>query len=95
MGEGIPFREAHEIVGRLVLGCEREGRRLQDLSDDELAAASPGFRTGSRDIVDVDAVVARRTSAGGTGHEAVRAQIELAKRSLDGDRGWLASHART
>jgi argininosuccinate lyase len=76
---GVPFREAHEIVGRIVLQCERDGRTLQDLTADDLRAASPAFGDDALGAVDIDAVVSRRSSEGGTGHDAVRAQLVLAR----------------
>ena len=46
--QGVPFREAHEIVGKLVLELEREGRTLQDLTAEELPAASSEFGADAR-----------------------------------------------
>jgi argininosuccinate lyase len=91
---GVPFRDAHEIVGRLVLECERSGRTLQDLTTDDLRAASDGFDEGSLAAVDLDAIVSRRVSEGGTGHEAVRAQLVLAHDALASARAWLGSRER-
>ncbi|MDZ4655583.1 MAG: argininosuccinate lyase [Coriobacteriia bacterium] len=87
---GMPFREAHEVVGRLVLACEREGRTLQQLTLDELRAASPVFGEDARAVVDLDAIVARRTTAGGTGHERVAEQLIEAREVLEADVAWLA-----
>ena len=89
---GVPFREAHEIVGRLVLACEREGRTLQDLTLDELSVASPVFGADAPAAVDIDAVVARRTTAGGTAPVRVAEQLEAAREALAVDAAWLASH---
>jgi argininosuccinate lyase len=91
---GVPFREAHEIVGRLVLDCERSGRTLQDLTLRELRVASESFDEGALEALDLDAIVSRRVSEGGTGHEAVRAQLVLARDSLSSTREWLGSHTR-
>ena len=44
----MPFRKAHEIVGELVLYCEKHGKGLEDLTLDEFRAASPLF---GKDIV--------------------------------------------
>ena len=86
---GVPFREAHEVVGRIVLRCEREGRTLQELTLEELREASPVFAADALDAVAIDSIVARRVSAGGTGHEAVREQIEAADAALASDVEWL------
>ena len=89
---GVPFRDAHEVVGRLVLECERAGRTLQDLTLDDLRAASPAFGPDALDAVDLDLVVSRRTSEGGTGHDAVRAQLVLARDAVAAGRAWADAH---
>ncbi|MDO4851358.1 MAG: argininosuccinate lyase [Actinomycetota bacterium] len=86
VGQGVPFRRAHEIVGELVLACEKQGRTLQSLSAAELAAHAAEFGEGACDAVDIDRVVACRTTAGGTGHDVVRTQLEHAAARLEGDR---------
>jgi argininosuccinate lyase len=91
---GVPFREAHEIVGRLVLTCERSGRTLQDLTPDELRAASPAFGDDALAAVDLDTTVARRVTEGGTGHDAVRAQLVQARDCVAATRSWLGSQGR-
>jgi argininosuccinate lyase len=91
---GVPFRDAHEIVGRLVLQCEKGGRTLQDLTLDDLRAASPAFADDALQAVDLDAIVARRATEGGTGHDAVRAQLVQAGDAVATSREWLASLER-
>ena len=86
---GVPFREAHEVVGRLVLSCEREGRLLQELTVDELRAASPVFGEDAREVVAIDAVVGRRDTEGGTAPARVAAQSSAAHEALERDRVWL------
>ena len=86
VGKGMPFRDAHAVVGKLVLDCEKAGKTLQELTVAELQAADPLFDEGAVDAVDIDQVVAKRTTQGGTGHEAVKAQLELAKQRLAADR---------
>ncbi|MDZ4167303.1 MAG: argininosuccinate lyase [Coriobacteriia bacterium] len=87
----VPFREAHEIVGKLVLACERDGRTLQELSLAELRAASPAFEDDALGAVDIDAVVARRDTAGGTAPGRVAEQLAAAHAALNADAAWLAS----
>jgi argininosuccinate lyase len=91
VGKGVPFRDAHEIVGRLVLACEREGRTLQDLSAAEFAAHAPHFGDDVLKAVDIDELVALRVTVGGTGHDAVRAQLDAARDALAADIAWLES----
>ncbi len=89
VSKGVPFRDAHEIVGRLVLACEKDGRTLQGLTLDEYRAHDARFGDDVLEVVDIDRVVARRVSAGGTGHDAVRAQLEAAKAAIVADEAWL------
>ena len=60
VGKGMPFRDAHEVVGRIVLMCEKEGRALQDLSADEYRTQCDLFEDDVLDAVDIDQVIARR-----------------------------------
>jgi argininosuccinate lyase len=89
VGKGVPFRSAHEVVGRLVLASEREGRTLQDLTAEEFAAHASEFGPDVLDAVDIDKLVARRLTSGGTGHEAVAVQLAQAADALSADEAWL------
>jgi argininosuccinate lyase len=93
VGKGMAFREAHEVVGRLVLACEREGRTLQDLTAEEFASHAVEFGDGVLDAVDIDKVVARRNTVGGTGHSAVAIQLAATTDALAADDAWLESVA--
>jgi argininosuccinate lyase len=92
VGKGIAFREAHEVVGRIVLELEQQGRTLQDLSASEFAAYHPSFGDAALDAVDINGVVSRRTSQGGTGTDAVVKQISVAREILGQDCEWLEAH---
>ncbi len=85
VGKGMPFRDAHAVVGKLVLECEKRGKTLQELSVDELKQADPLFDAGALDAVDIDKIVARRITAGGTGHDAVKVQLDQARERLAAD----------
>lgn len=89
---GVPFREAHEVVGKLVLACERDGRRLQDLTLAELEAASPAFGADALDAIDIASVVSRRTTEGGTAPVRVAEQLAQASAALAADERWIAEH---
>ena len=91
VGKGVPFRDAHEIVGRLVLAAERSGRTLQEMTAEEYAAHDSRFEPDVVDVVDIDKMVARRVSVGGTGPEAVRAQVRAQRDALEADEAWLES----
>lgn len=89
VGKGLPFRQAHAVVGRIVGDCVREGVPLQQLSTDELRSYSELFDDDAHEALDIDSIVRRRTTFGGTGHEAVRAQLKLAGEALEADEAAL------
>ncbi len=79
---GMPFREAHAVVGKLVLECERRGIGLEDLTLDELRSASELFGEDVVGTLDPAAIARARTTYGGTGNEAVAAQLAEARATL-------------
>ena len=79
VGKGLPFRQAHAVVGRIVGDCVREGVTLQQLTTDELRSYSELFDDGAHEALDIDNIVRRRMTLGGTGHDAVRAQLVQAR----------------
>jgi len=80
--KGVPFREAHEIVGRLVRGRLAQKKDLADITIDELRAIDPRFGDSAVDAVDVSRSLASRSSPGGTAPERVRAAIAEARAAL-------------
>jgi argininosuccinate lyase len=80
---GVPFREAHHIVGRAVAAAEEAGVGLTDLELETLRRIDPRIDDRVYGVLTVDASVASRTSYGGTAPERVREQIERAKRALE------------
>ncbi|MBQ9069013.1 MAG: argininosuccinate lyase [Eggerthellaceae bacterium] len=86
---GMPFREAHEVVGKLVLDCEKRGAGLEDLTLEDFQAASPLFGPDVVGTLNPAAIAGARNSFGGTGTQAVAEQIVLAKSTLDKDKGQL------
>ncbi|MDR1184932.1 MAG: argininosuccinate lyase [Coriobacteriales bacterium] len=83
--KGVPFREAHEIVGKLVLDAEKKGKTLQQLSLDELRSISDAFDETALEVLAIETVVARRTSEGGTAPTRVAEQLALAEEILQAD----------
>ena len=77
---GLPFRQAHHVVGRLVRRCIVEGRMLTDLSLDEFKALYEGFDEEILEVVKVESSVKARTSQGGTAPVRVREALIEAKR---------------
>jgi argininosuccinate lyase len=90
---GVPFREAHEIVGKLVARLEADGRTFADLTAEDLAVASSSFGADALEVVDVDSVVARRLSSGGTNPDRVRQQLADAAESIAADEKALQAAA--
>lgn len=88
--KGMPFRRAHEVVGHLVLLCDQRGCDLDDLTLEDFKAASDLFEADITQALDLRSIVAARTTEGGTGHDAVRAQMDAALARLDEDEAQLA-----
>jgi len=80
--KGLPFRQAHEVVGHLVLTCEKRGCNLDDLTLDDFRAESDLFEADITEQLDMASIVAARTTMGGTGDSAVREQLAQAKAVL-------------
>lgn len=77
--KGVPFREAHEIVGKLVLDCIQEDCYLADLPLEWYKEMNPLFEEDIFEALNPYTAVKRRNSAGGTGFSQVTAQISRAK----------------
>jgi argininosuccinate lyase len=80
--KGLPFREAHAVVGRLVAWCIAEKRSLPELTVSELQVHSPLFTEEALPLLTPEAVVAARASRGGTAAAAVAEQLQKAKQAL-------------
>ncbi|MBS1833584.1 MAG: argininosuccinate lyase, partial [Acidobacteria bacterium] len=89
---GVPFREAHEVVGKLVAYCLSNSKELDQLTLDELQGFHKSFANDVYADMDLDNVVNRRNSAGGTALPQVQKQLELATRTLGETAAWLAAH---
>ena len=79
---GIPFREAHHAVGRLVRRCEDLGASLEEIPDEELAAAHPALAELPRELLTPEGSVANKRPAGSTSPGSVAAQLRRAHRFL-------------
>jgi len=73
---GVPFRDAHEITGRLVQFCLANNKRIDDLSLDEFKRFSAKFDKSIYDYLKVEAVVARRSASGGTARQNVLRRLK-------------------
>jgi argininosuccinate lyase len=90
--QGMPFRQAHEVVGRIVRSVEANGRGLGDLSLDELREFSPLFDASAVGL-QASAVAAARDVEGGTAPAQVERQVAAARTRLEPLRGWVADRA--
>jgi argininosuccinate lyase len=85
--KGLPFRQAHEIVGKLVRHCLEKGLQFSDLSLEDLKRFSPLFEEDVR-AIDVMASVQARDVAGGTAPSRVMEAIAEGRRLLTATQGW-------
>jgi argininosuccinate lyase len=79
---GVPFREAHGLVGRVLRKAEAAGVSVSGLADADLAEVHPTFVHGGRPHLTAERSVEARAVAGGTARAAVLAQIEQARATL-------------
>jgi argininosuccinate lyase len=86
---GLPFRQAHEIVGHIVRAAEGSGRGLDQFSLDELRAFSALFEASAVGLQPAD-LVAARDVPGGTAPAQVRTQLLAARARVEGTRRWVA-----
>ncbi len=78
--QGLPFRQAHAVVGKIVGDCVRGGRVLEDVTAEQLAAASPLFAgVDAAALVSPQGSADARMSEGGTGADAVAQQLGKAR----------------
>ena len=83
---GVPFREAHGIVGRLVAHCISSGKDLSDISLRELRKFYTGFDEGIYAVIPVKKAVNARQTLGGTAKKEVMKQIREAEKQVKGKR---------
>ncbi len=76
--KGVPFREAHGIVGASVRYCIDNGKKLDDLSIDEFRTFSPLIEDDVYQFIDVRNCVERRSSLGGTSSASTDYQLMIA-----------------
>ncbi|WP_457628923.1 argininosuccinate lyase [Oceanithermus sp.] len=83
--KGMPFRQAHAVVGGIVRKLQEEGRDLESLSLEELRSFSELFGEDALALLSVEGAVASRNVYGGTAPEQVGARIAEAKEELEED----------
>lgn len=80
--QGVPFRDAHAIIGQLVLYSINNNKNLDDLTLDEYKAVSDVFTEDIYNAIDLDTCVNTRTVAGGPSEEYIKSLIELNKKEI-------------
>jgi len=85
---GVPFHQAHEIVGRLVLDSARKGKQPQDCSLSDLRRDSSRFDRQALALLSPQAGIARRRVAGGTAPSSVRQALREARAWLKSSDKW-------
>ena len=81
--KGMPFREAHEVVGAMVLHCVRQNKRLPELSIEEYKRFSSFFEADALTKLDPRALTIRRDNPGGTAPRRVKQALRRARRRLE------------
>jgi argininosuccinate lyase len=84
VARGVPFREAHRIVGGLVKGLEDEGRTLADAEAGDLAESDPRFEPADLDRLDPRRSVTSRVTSGSGSPESVLEQVAALRELLGG-----------
>ncbi|RLD97860.1 MAG: argininosuccinate lyase [Aquificota bacterium] len=74
--KGVPFRDAHRMVGELVAYCIDKGKVLEELSLDEMRRVAPVVEKDVYEVLDLQRVVDGRSSLGGTSREQVEERLK-------------------
>ena len=91
---GVPFREAHEIIGKVIRLCLETKRNLKDITLAELQSYSSLFAHDFYSTIDLASIVALRKSEGGTAPEALAIQLQLAASHLHKSGAWVEDKRR-
>ena len=83
VGKGVPFRDAHGIIGELVLYCLEKNSSIDDLSLEELKAISPVFEADVYEAICLGTCVEKRLTVGAPGREAMEKVIKMNREFLD------------
>lgn len=83
VNHGVPFRDAHGIVGQLVLYCIDKQIALDDMTLEEFKAISPVFEDDIYDAISLETCVSKRNTIGAPGMEAMKRVIEINENFLN------------
>ncbi len=90
VAKGVPFREAHEIVGKIVNYAVEEEKSFSDLSLTEWQQFSPHFDADVKEALDLSKSLERRDVEGGTSPRQVQEGLKQAEQVLSRQSDWLA-----
>jgi argininosuccinate lyase len=79
---GVPFREAHEIVGKVLRAAEQQGKSIREMPIEQLKQFSPAFKNDLGAALTVESALNRRAVPGGTAPKAVRAALDEFKTAI-------------
>ena len=89
---GVPFREAHEVVGHLVVWCQVHDCDLDDVSDADLAKVSEHLTPDVRQVLTVPGALAARQGYGSTAPARVAEQITALRTAVNAHAAWAAGN---
>ena len=92
VNKGLPFRQAHEVIGKTVLYCIQNNKYLLDLTLEEFQQFSELFDDRIYDVLQPEAVVNARNVYGGTATVQVVAAIERSEAALQSAKTWVEEH---
>lgn len=92
-GKGLPFRQAHEVIGKTVLYCIQQGKFLLDLTLEEFKQFSPLFDESIYEVLQPETVVNARNVYGGTATTQVSGAIGRAEERLAATVAWAQEFA--
>ena len=87
---GVPFRDAHEIVGHLVVWCQVHETELDEVSDEDLAKISPLLTPDVREVLSTHGAISARAAPGGTAPARVAEQLSALRLAVDEHAAWAA-----
>ncbi|EXX88220.1 argininosuccinate lyase [Paenibacillus darwinianus] len=93
VGKGLPFRQAHEVIGKTVLYCIQQNKYLLDLTLDEYKQFSELFDEQIYEVLQPESVVNARNVYGGTATPQVTEAIARAEAELERSAAWVTAYA--
>lgn len=86
VNHGVPFRDAHGIIGKLVLYCIEKDKAIDELMLDELKAVSPVFEQDIYKAISLETCVNKRTTIGAPGPDAMKEVIRIQRAYLSAEK---------